>query len=258
MKIHQTNNYQERSHQSKPMRRPSLARQSNSNLTDITLQDILRHLGAGLIKLWVALKYQFHRLTGGAFLNIRLPWYKLALAALAFFILAKKDVQFSINMKAPLSGFASNEEGPEQMSLVQPVALKRPASTALDAAQVQSYIERFGKVACIEMQKFGIPASIIMAQAILESKAGKSPEAERNNNHFGAPMSGSSYENAWENWRAHSLLLREQYPELFRTSNNSNSWAQALQQAGYSKDKDYARQLLGLIEKYQLYKLDEI
>lgn len=258
MKLNQTNNYQDRNRQSKPMRRPGLSRSNSSSIPDITIQDILRHLATGLLKLWIAIRYQFHRLTGGAFLNLRLPWYKLALAALAFFILAKKDVQFSINMKAPLSAFAGGGGSPEQMGMVQPVALKQPASPGLDEQRALAYIQRFARVAREERDKFGIPASIKMAQALLESRAGENPEAVHNNNHFGPALAGRQFGNAWESWRAHSLLIRQEYPELFKAGTSAKAWARGLQRAGFSDNGNYAAQLLELIGRYQLNRLDEI
>lgn len=258
MKIPQPNNYHGHGQQSKPIRRPGQLRRGGSGMPDITLQDILHYLAAGLLKLWVAIKYQFHRFTGGAFLNIRLPWYKLALAGLAFFILTKKDIQFSINMKAPLSGFVSEQGETEQMSLVQPVTLKRAGFAELDDQKAQAYIQRFGKVARMEMEKFGIPASIKMAQALLESQAGQQPDALQHNNHFGPLLAGRHFDSAWENWRAHSLLLQERYPDLFKAGASYKNWARGLQRSGYSSNQAYDKQLLDLIEKYQLFQLDEV
>lgn len=230
-------------------------------LEDITLGFLLQKLAKGLYKVWVALKYRFHHLTAGAFLNLKISWYKVALAALAFFILTKKDIQLSVNMKAPLAGFASNTGEAEQMGLAQAVAIKQPAKGAareLDDVLARDYIRRFEKVAQSEMQKFGIPASIKMAQGLLESQAGEHPDAARHNNHFGALTAGSQFNNAWENWRAHSHLLQQELPDLFKLDNNYEQWAKALGRSAYYPDSHYAAQLTALIKKYQLHKLDQL
>jgi flagellum-specific peptidoglycan hydrolase FlgJ len=230
------------------------------SLEDLTLGFLLRKLGKGLLKVWVALKYRFHHLTAGTFLHFKISWYKVAIAAVAFFILAKKDVQLSINMKAPFAGFG-NESGPaERMGLAQAVAMKPPtkSSAALDEASTQAYIQRFEKVAQAEMQKFGIPASIKMAQGLLESQAGDHPDARRHNNHFGTLTAKRTFNNAWENWRAHSHALQQEQPELFRLGMDYEQWAHALGRTPYYyQDEQYAAKLLELIKKYQLYRLDE-
>lgn len=245
------------SHQPRHIRRGS----SGYYLEDITLRDILHKLWLGASKLLVALKYQFHRLTAGAFSNIRLPWYKIAFVAIILLILTKKDIQFSINMRAPLSGFSNNGEPGSQMSLAQPIALRQPGNSAepnqIDEQRAHAYIKRFSKVAAAEMEKFGIPASVKMAQALLESMAGEHPQARQANNHFGMPLAGQQYNSAWENWRAHSLLLQNEYPGLFKAGTDYKKWASALERSGYANDSHYGDKLVNLIEKFQLYNLDQ-
>ena len=110
----------------------------------------------------------------------------------------------------------------------------------------------------MEMQQFGVPASIKMAQALLESQAGTINEATVSNNHFGAPLRNTPVATAWESWRAHSLLLQNEHPELFKYGNNYKRWAKALEKIGYNQSKNYSEQLIQLIEQYQLQKLDEM
>lgn len=239
-------------------------------LADITIGMILQKLWQGILYIWVALKYQFHRLTGGIFMRMRWSWYKAAVAVLLIFILTKKDIQFSINMRAPGSAPQTEDTGG-----AQPVSLKTNRFDLVpsflfgsnknenrleetDPQEVKQYIQRFRKVAQIEMQKFGIPASIKMAQGILESQAGQATPASANHNHFSWRLGEQSYESAWESWRAHSLLIRNNYPDLFDDAgSNYRKWAKGLQKAGYSKQSDYADQILEIIDRYQLYSLDE-
>lgn len=225
---------------------------------------LLDRLLLGLSKIWTALKYHFHRLTAGAFTEMRMPWLKLGIAALAVFILTQKDVQFSINMKAPGASIAdddSNNGQVDQLNLAQPVNLKKAETPAISLSQlddkaVQDYVQRFQNVAEVEMSKFGIPASVKMGQGILESHAGHHPAVKQSNNHFGAPLSGQTYESAWENWRAHSVLLKEEFPKLFESGSSYKKWANGLQDIGYSNDKKYAKKLVDVIERYQLYLFD--
>ena len=256
--------HQERKQNGHPSRQEWQIRRGSqgSYLADITLGDILHKLWQGVNKLLVALRYQFHRLTAGAFSNIRLPWYKIALAAIVLLIVTKKDIQFSINMKAPLSGLSAGEETGSQMSLAQPIALWQqengPAGYRLDEQKALAYIKRFSKVAASEMEKFGIPASVKMAQALLESAAGEHPRARQANNHFGAPLDGQHFNSAWENWRSHSLLLQREYPSLFQAGSNYKKWARALEQSSYNQNSHYADTLVEIIEKFQLYNLDQL
>lgn len=246
------------SRQARHMRRGS----DGNFLADITLGDILHKLWVGFSKLLIALKYQFHRLTAGIFTNIRLPWYKIAFIAIVLLIVTKKDIQFSINMKAPLAGLSEAAANGSQMNLAQPISLRQTTEAEatplqVDEQKAHGYIRRFSKVAAAEMEKFGIPASVKMAQGLLESLAGEHPQARQANNHFGFPLAGHQYNSAWENWRAHSLLLSNEYPGLFKAGQNYKQWARALEQSGYTNDSQYAQKLIELIEKFQLYNLDQ-
>ncbi|MBL7793464.1 MAG: glucosaminidase domain-containing protein [Saprospiraceae bacterium] len=239
-------------------------------LQDITLSMILKHIWLGILKIWVVLKYYFHRFTAGAFQGIRISWYKVGLAAFLLFIILKKDIQFSINMRAPgAASEVSNEQGD-----VRPVKLDAnrfsvgdffrlgnkkeiSAPVVIEAGQARSYIRRFSRVAQVEMQKYGIPASIKMAQGLLESQAGQCKSAKNSNNHFPAQLGEHSYESAWESWRAHSQYLKTTFPDLFDLESSYKKWAKGLEKAGYVDSDDYSEQLVSLIEQYQLYLLDE-
>lgn len=141
----------------------------------------------------------------------------------------------------------------------------------------EAYIKRFAPVAVAEMRKFGIPASIILAQGLLESSAGNSGLAQKANNHFGIKcfsrhckrghcMNYSDdthkdffvkYNNAWSSYRAHSEFLKKanRYSHLFK-SRNYETWAKGLERAGYATDKKYAEKLIGVIIRYDLHQFD--
>ena len=201
------------------------------------------------------------------------PVLKVAAALVLFFYFTQRDIQFSIQMKAPLGGSSSTAAATQpaagQMSMVQPVRLlgggaqpvaqsnNDPEHHRLNAGQVEQYIERFGQVARAEMNKYGIPASVSMAQAILESQAGQSVSAQVDNNHFGAPMGDQTYDSAWRNWREHSLLLLHRTREQGEIGNDYRAWARAIQQIGYSDNPNYANELLSIIDRFHLEQLDE-
>jgi len=267
MKPHQPNSSsrgQNMAHQARNMQRGA----DDRYYPVFSITWFLDKLLSGLYRLFVALKHQLYKVSIGRFEGMRLPWFKLGLAAFILFMMTKKDLQFSINMKAPLrtaSMEAAQATGvalrADEMSLGQSILSKFKGSKSttslesLDVDQVKAYIKRFSRVAIAEMQKYDIPASIKLGQAILESQAGNAATATEDNNHFGAPLAGKAYANAWENWRAHSLLLRESLPEAQEAGRSYKKWAKALK--SYSNDRSYSDKLLEVIEAYQLYQLDE-
>jgi LysM repeat protein len=127
------------------------------------------------------------------------------------------------------------------------------------------------------MKTHGIPASIILAQGILESGAGKGKLAQSANNHFGIKChkgwTGDSvkhdddaeqecfrkYAQPSESYKDHSLFLtsRSRYATLFTLDKGDyESWARGLKAAGYATDVKYPDKLIGLIERFELYKYD--
>ena len=143
----------------------------------------------------------------------------------------------------------------------------------------ENYIKRFALVAKAEMDKYGIPASIILAQGLIETNAGESKLAVRNNNHFGMKCFSKKcrkghcsnftddshkdffrkYKSAWESYRAHSHLLNgKRYKHLKKLGiKDYKGWAKGLKKAGYATDKRYAEKLINLIETLKLDKFDQ-
>jgi len=136
------------------------------------------------------------------------------------------------------------------------------------------YIKTFRDLAIEEMVFSGIPASITMAQGILESGWGNSLLAMNACNHFGMKnkpewtgetytVGGNCYKkysSDYDSWHDHSLhiLSRKWYADLFKLKNTDyKSWAYGLKKAGYAEDPQYAWALITLIERYKLYELDE-
>ena len=142
---------------------------------------------------------------------------------------------------------------------------------------ILAYINTYKTVAQTNMKKFGIPASIILGQALLESGSGTGNLCVQANNHFGIKCnkdwSGASvrydddaadecfrkYNNPLDSFRDHSLFLsgKTRYASLFNLGKTDyKTWAEGLKEAGYATDPQYPTKLITLIEKYQLYKYD--
>jgi LysM repeat protein len=140
----------------------------------------------------------------------------------------------------------------------------------------QKYINTYNGLAAKKQKEFGIPASITLAQGLLESRAGQSVLAKNANNHFGIKChdwKGATiyysddkekecfrkYTHAEESYSDHSLFLKERprYAELFKLNiKDYRGWAKGLQKCGYATDKAYADKLIKLIETYELYRFD--
>ena len=141
----------------------------------------------------------------------------------------------------------------------------------------EAYIEMYRSIAQQEMKLYGIPASITLAQGILESGSGKGRLSREANNHFGIKChewTGAriyhdddesqecfrKYIDAKYSFRDHSLFLteRRRYTGLFDLRKDDyKAWAKGLRAAGYATDRRYPEKLISLIERYELYKLDE-
>ncbi len=143
--------------------------------------------------------------------------------------------------------------------------------------KVENYIEQYKAIAIQEMKLYKIPASITLAQGILESGSGLSTLAKKSNNHFGIKCGKSwkgkktyhdddakgecfrVYRNATESYRDHSLFLANgtRYAFLFKLDiKDYKGWARGLKKAGYATNPSYANILISLIEDYELYKYD--
>ncbi len=150
-----------------------------------------------------------------------------------------------------------------------------PQAKGTDAYSV--YINKYSDVAREEMKEYGIPASITLAQGLLESGAGSSTLASKCNNHFGikchSDWTGGTmykdddrrnecfrcYKNAAESFRDHSLFLKNgrRYAFLFdMESDDYEGWAKGLKSAGYATSPTYATKLIEIIERYDLSRYD--
>lgn len=156
--------------------------------------------------------------------------------------------------------------------------LEATSKIAVTPEVVNNYISQYKEIAKENMRKHGIPSSITLAQGVLESGAGTGLLAQKANNHFGIKChtgwTGESvhhdddaeqecfrkYVQPAESYRDHSLFLisRSRYANLFKLDKGDYvAWANGLRSAGYATDVKYPDKLIGLIERYELYKIDE-
>ena len=182
----------------------------------------------------------------------------------------RNDFQFTINFSGndateqPFSGDAMDQMGVAQTIALKPTKTAKRAqrkekarSVKMTPGSVDQYIVTFAPVAQGEMRRFGIPASLKMALAIVASKAGQDPASQIYNNHFGRHLKGVNFDDPSTNWRAHSLYLLENYPELKDAGADYTDWIKTLNQSNYyADDPSVAGQLMEVIQDYQLYKLD--
>jgi LysM repeat protein len=154
---------------------------------------------------------------------------------------------------------------------------RQPVVSATMNELAQGYVDKYAQMAVSEMKRTGIPASITLAQGMLESDFGRSSLTTQGNNHFGIKCHNNwtgakiyhddetknecfrRYKNAEESFRDHSdyLVNTPRYKTLFSLSSKDyKGWAHGLKKAGYATNPQYASMLIDNIEKYGLYEYD--
>ena len=141
------------------------------------------------------------------------------------------------------------------------------------------YVRKYAPLAVLEMHKYNIPASVTLAQGILESGNGRSQLASKSNNHFGIKCHTGwkgakvyhdddekgecfrKYKYVQSSYKDHSEFLsgRRRYASLFKLRKSDyKGWARGLKKAGYATDKKYPQKLIKIIEEYKLYEFDKL
>jgi flagellum-specific peptidoglycan hydrolase FlgJ len=182
--------------------------------------------------------------------------------------------------KCPYLGFFQKikyEIKKGRLSSVENFSMDSLAPAEIDSVptyNAEKYIEQYKAIAQQEQKLYRIPASITLAQALIESRAGTSKLAVHNNNHFGLKCFSNfckrghcsnfeddthkdffrKFETPEESFRQHSLLLAGARYMLNETS--YTKWAYRLQDKGYATDRNYATKLIKTIQRYKLYELD--
>jgi flagellum-specific peptidoglycan hydrolase FlgJ len=229
-------------------------------------------------------------------------WFKIGIVALLLYVVFNRDLSFNVRLRTP----ETEEEGPAQAPskkarqkelYTETAPAGEPYSTQrmdfsglgvsagkdapvlleklrqLDGPVVDAFIRRFSNVAQTEQEKFGIPASVTLASAMLHSLAGTRQPAQTSQNFFTLTCTGDwqgetadydgtclrQYGNAWMSFRDHSLYvtsgafapLKQLGPEDYKP------WAKSLESKGFLGEKGLARQLIETIEVYELSRFDE-
>ena len=232
-------------------------------------------------------------------------WYKLIVVGFCVYIFFHKDLSFSINLKSPLNIEQpdSPNEPPQQTNFKElekiteqsnsnvvagnsalmdrfdvsifgsgnhTTSTAKMALSKIDESTQVAYLKRFAHVAITEQKKYGIPASIILANALLHSSAGQNQLASTHNNQFalncGNNWSKASiniqsqcfrkYKTAWASFRDHSTYLTSGSFKHLRQLGEGDykAWAAALEKGNFSSEPNLSGTLIEIIEKFQLYK----
>ncbi|NJB86515.1 hypothetical protein GGR26_002283 [Lewinella marina] len=214
--------------------------------------------------------------------QITSPWTKVAVLALLAIIVTRKELSLSLSIDGgswlgikQSSVFSNGGGGSENHFTL--FGGNKQEWTARELEQLD-YVKQYKHIALEQMEQEGIPASITLAQGLLESGVGQSTLALENNNHFGLKCFSKNcskghcsnhsddhhkdffriFSSPEESYRAHGELLRkDRYQDLFRLDRTDyRSWARGLSEAGYATDPKYADKLIRMIESLELYRLD--
>jgi len=209
-------------------------------------------------------------------MKLRVLFYCLCLLILSSCGASKKTSQREKN-----TGVVLNESKPKtspslnQKELIKKLIKKNPKLNK----QTLAYINKYAPIAVKEMHENKIPASITLAQGILESGRGRSELALKSNNHFGIKCHTQwkgervyhdddekgecfrKYQYVETSYDDHSAFLtkRKRYAFLFNYgAKDYKKWAKGLKKAGYATDKKYPNKLIKIIEDYKLHEFDKI
>ncbi|NJC27728.1 glycoside hydrolase family 73 protein [Neolewinella antarctica] len=220
------------------------------------------------------------------------PYTKVVFLAALFFVCTQKEISFNLSI-AGHDLFSISQQSVFSHGIGGPVisggagkalftSVARPSDknwTKKQRTQL-AYVEKFEAAALSEARKHGIPASITLAQGLLESGHGTSTLAKRNKNHFGIKCFSKQcrkghcsnhsddhhkdffrvFEDAHGSYAAHSqVLLKNRYKPLFKLAKRDyKGWSHGLRKAGYATDPRYGDKLVALIETLELWRYDRV
>lgn len=227
-------------------------------------------------------------------------WLRIGIIGILLLLLNKKQIDLSIQLGRPSTNPPIERERsvqPVHEKVETPVLTERATEddepwvsqlnvfgggdhelTLIDRLKqrgeddIRGFILRFSEVAKTEQEKYGIPASIILANGLLHSEAGGRDISQRGHNFFGLDCSRDwvgpttevadgcyrAYQNAWTSFRDHSLYLTSgrytNLPEIGKS--DYRRWAMALEELNYGTTDQLAKQLLTIIDEWQLFQFD--
>jgi len=234
--------------------------------------------------------------------------FNALLLVLGLHILFQKDIRIQVNMngaEAFAAKAVNRNEAPvgEMTQRPRPRPPKKPETAAFSISNLTpvlspdygkrknippsvireklnvclDYVDEYARVARLEMREYGIPASITLAQGLLESNAGGSRLALESNNHFGIKCKSKCrgctcrnysdddvydmfrvFSKPLDSFREHSLLLNMSRYRFLHDLDQKDyrGWAHGLKKAGYATDPNYPEKLIQIIEELELYKYD--
>jgi len=236
-------------------------------------------------------------------------WLRLLIIGVALFLLSDKQVNFNLRLGAPPPAKTVAPGGNPAVTPASPANHDKPVLTDADPVShpmakapekagflerfnlfgsgepsaydrltrreeqvIAAFIRRFSNVAQAEQDKFGIPASVTLASALLHGQAGDAPAAKTYLNYFalGCEVDWSgptgrvngqcvrAYENAWTSFRDHSLYVTSgKFAAMTQFSETDyRRWAAGLEELSFNGTDDLAEQLLRTIDRYQLFRFD--
>ena len=230
--------------------------------------------------------------------QINSPWTKLFFLFALTMIVTRKELSMSISINGG-DFFAMNETSVFKEMTDGPTIIGAQSAGAMGGAEAKltsysapkrewtekqkkqlAYVDLYKLTALAEMETHRIPASITLAQGLLESGTGRSTLARKNNNHFGIKCFSKkcrkghcsnhsddhhkdffrNFESPEESYRAHSqVLLKSRYKPLFSLSiTDYKGWSHGLRKAGYATDPRYGDKLVRMIEDLELWRFDRL
>lgn len=213
---------------------------------------------------------------------VKKRWFTLALVLLLLAAIVRKNIRFQPDDAAPPSASESQEKYTDAVSAPKATALLNvggdgiPAAIRMpdvDDATTVAFLKRFAQVAVTEQEKFGIPASVLLACAYLNSFAGRRTCATEANNYLAtrctAEWSGPElnesgicfrkYETAWESIRDFNVThsRKDWYASLNKKSTRDwKAWVRGLATNRVSDVENFEKAMVGVIETYRLFELD--
>ncbi len=222
------------------------------------------------------------------FLALRQNWFRISVAALLLYLFFHRDMRVQVQLNAPNHPTISQRgttypqlpeelhQPSEKLGLLfsgteEETAGLKDDLRKLDEYEIDAFVQRFVDVARVEKEKFGIPASVVLATALYESTAGHRKTADvHTNNYFGLLCAEPSayspawqggckkvdhllyrkYQTAWESFRDFSWFAYRQLGSL--SGEDYRVWSEALGRKLYGKDPAFAANVIALIERYSL------
>ncbi len=210
-------------------------------------------------------------------------WFKIAIVSMLAYLLLKKDFSFRFNMNSKpntteetnkgkyteKANLASRTENSSIFGLFNNTEdnLLAKRFGEIKEKEKAAFVLRFGKVARDEQQRYGIPASVILASALVQSYAGQRKLSAKGNNFFALRCTTDwedktqqeedrcyrTYKGAWESFRDHSLFLQQ---HISLKKGNYTAWIDAIETT-FDTGETYSSLLKNVIETYQLNELDD-